>query len=308
MNVNSTNYASDINKITTESITKNAASAAKTSNAKFDFNDPKPREVASSLESIKRASMSDPSYRVDAKTNLTEKEAYATLVHSKLNALNPKLAEQFIAQLPEALKRRRQIDGDGDLFKATDRILRGMIQDGSLSQDQYRSLKSYALGKSQMDGDRTSLSNSNSTLLDLIKMLSENSIADTDELKAFKRLERNMAPALNKAQKVQGSGAESPPSNTFLWKPSSDKDGKLVVLLPTNMLGKVQGIRILSADGKSVAATGKYTGVGNGMRAHFRFDKPGASFPAGSIVEIQLSNGQSQQIKIDKPAERFEKR
>lgn len=93
----------------------------------------------------------------------------------------------------------------------------------------------------------------------------------------------------------------------FLWKPVSDKNGDLVVLLPKNMTSKVQEVRVLSADGKTTLETGRYSGIGNGNREHFRFSQPGSSYPDGSIVLIQLNDGTTRHIKIKETSKRVER-
>ena len=90
----------------------------------------------------------------------------------------------------------------------------------------------------------------------------------------------------------------------FLWKPASDKDGKLAILLPKGLTGKVKGVQVLSPDGTSVLAKGKYAGNGNGDREHFRFNKPGGEFPDGAIVVITMENGTKQQVTIKETSNR----
>lgn len=90
----------------------------------------------------------------------------------------------------------------------------------------------------------------------------------------------------------------------FLWKPKAEKDGKLVVLIPKKF-GRAKAVRVLSSDGKTVLASGKYSGIANGDRAHYRFSKAGAEFPPGSIVEIVRQNGQKEQLSIKDPSKRL---
>ena len=94
----------------------------------------------------------------------------------------------------------------------------------------------------------------------------------------------------------------------FLWKPISDSDRKLVVLLPPNLKTKATGVKILSPDGSQVLATGIPKGAGNGDRLHFRFTRQGNSFPAGCIAEITMRDGSKKQIRIEKPEVRTEGR
>jgi hypothetical protein len=90
----------------------------------------------------------------------------------------------------------------------------------------------------------------------------------------------------------------------FLWKPVSDKDGKLAVLLPSHMTGKVKDVTIYSPDGKTVIEKGKDAGVGNGDREHFRFSKPGGKYPDGAIVLVTLDDGTKRQMTIKKTEDR----
>jgi len=93
----------------------------------------------------------------------------------------------------------------------------------------------------------------------------------------------------------------------FLWKPTSDKNGDLVVLLPKKLTGKVQEVRVLSPDGKKTLGKGKYSGVGNGDREHFRFSKPGSGYPDGAIVYIKLEDGTTRHLTIKDTSKRLER-
>lgn len=110
------------------------------------------------------------------------------------------------------------------------------------------------------------------------------------------------------------SPAEKPKSpdlkhtDGFLWKPISEKDGKLAILLPPSLTGKVKGLRILSPDGKTTIGRGRASGVANGEREHFRFTKPGSHFPDGCKVEIELKDGTKRLIDIPETSERYTKK
>ncbi|MDZ4197933.1 MAG: hypothetical protein U1E27_01465, partial [Kiritimatiellia bacterium] len=70
----------------------------------------------------------------------------------------------------------------------------------------------------------------------------------------------------------------------FIWKPVSESDGKLVVLLPAGYKGKVNGCWIARGDG-SVVENGRFVGdTHNGNRPHYRFSKPGAQYGTGIFV------------------------
>jgi hypothetical protein len=107
----------------------------------------------------------------------------------------------------------------------------------------------------------------------------------------------------SKAQTVGTALKKS--NNEFLWKPVSEKDGKLAVVLPKALTGKVKSVKILSADKTKTLATGKFSGVGNGDREHFRFGKAGSGYPDGAIVVITLEDGSKRNVVIKDTAARF---
>lgn len=96
----------------------------------------------------------------------------------------------------------------------------------------------------------------------------------------------------------------------FIWKPESDKDGKLAIILPSKFTGKVKNVRIVNAEGK-LLERGAYSGTGNpgkeGPREHFRFDKPGAKYKDGVFVEIVMEDKSVKRIQIKETSKRVER-
>ena len=70
----------------------------------------------------------------------------------------------------------------------------------------------------------------------------------------------------------------------FLWKPVSDSNGNLVVLLPSQYNGKVSSV---SVNGER----GSFSGIANGNRTHWRFSKPGAAYGSNARVVATTSGG-----------------
>ena len=98
--------------------------------------------------------------------------------------------------------------------------------------------------------------------------------------------------------------AALPAGGNFLWKPKAEKDGKLVILLP-KALGRVPSVRILSPDRSTELAKGKFSGIANGDRAHYRFKSPGSVFPDRAVVEITKNDGAKVVVEIPNTAARF---
>ena len=69
------------------------------------------------------------------------------------------------------------------------------------------------------------------------------------------------------------SGSGSGPSGGFVWKPVSESNGKLAVILPASYVN-VTSIRISGARSESASRSA----IANGGRPHFRFSMPGAAY------------------------------
>jgi hypothetical protein len=102
----------------------------------------------------------------------------------------------------------------------------------------------------------------------------------------------------NQATAAKSSSSSSPSSSSsssgggsggFLWKPVSESNGKLVVLLPGSLRGKVSGCSISGSFGSE---TGSFAGdTHNGNRPHYRFSKSGGSYGSNIRVTARTTSG-----------------
>lgn len=74
----------------------------------------------------------------------------------------------------------------------------------------------------------------------------------------------------------------------FLWKPISETTGKLVILFPSALTGKIDSVKLVFGSSEEFGRSG---GVGNGNREHFRFQNPGPSYPDNTKVVAILKAG-----------------
>lgn len=73
-------------------------------------------------------------------------------------------------------------------------------------------------------------------------------------------------------------------SSGFLWKPVSDNDRKLVVLLPSSFANKVNSVTV---NGER----GRFSSIANGGRPHYRFSKPGSGYGRSATVVVNSRFG-----------------
>ena len=78
----------------------------------------------------------------------------------------------------------------------------------------------------------------------------------------------------------------------FLWKPVSESDNRLVVLLPPSYNGVAINVMIVQSNG-TVMDQGRFAGIHNGNRSHFRFSQPGAGYGSGVYVVADLNTGET---------------
>jgi hypothetical protein len=90
----------------------------------------------------------------------------------------------------------------------------------------------------------------------------------------------------------------------FLWKPSAEGGGSLVVLCPPAYTGhiaafwlEVEGVRI---------ETGTGAGVYNGGRYHIRYSKQGGQYPPFVTFVLVTDAGRVWRWKIPRPASRYD--
>jgi hypothetical protein len=107
---------------------------------------------------------------------------------------------------------------------------------------------------------------------------------------------------------VSGSVLESSAIEKLLWKPESDSDKKLVVLLPASWSGKVQKVDLIESESGKVIETGKYSGIGNGEREHYRFQKSGSQYNKKVALLITYKDGDTKKMSIASPDKRSERK
>ncbi len=118
----------------------------------------------------------------------------------------------------------------------------------------------------------------------------ENEVTDLD-IQAIEEVREEAGEAeINPNDAVE----QAPPQNgseQFLWKPASENDGRLVILLPSSLRGQVQSCTISGSFGTE---KGRFAGdTHNGFRPHYRFRHPGSNYGTSITVIATLTNGET---------------
>lgn len=78
--------------------------------------------------------------------------------------------------------------------------------------------------------------------------------------------------------------SESMSGSGVLWKPVSESNGNLVVLLASSF--SHQTVQVVSVNSGTVFDTGRYVGRTNGNRPTYRFSRTGAAYPSPCALKV----------------------
>ena len=105
--------------------------------------------------------------------------------------------------------------------------------------------------------------------------------------------------------RIVPNGNEVDGDEGFVFKPHSDHEGKLVILLPAELANQVASV-LLEDENGNVVEHGSSSGHANGGREHFRFTKPGEDYPQNLTVRITENNQATHTYFIPDPAQRYD--
>jgi hypothetical protein len=252
------------------------------------------------------------------KTNkISEEELFSGLVQERIKKTKGEAGLADFKTIFESAKNRlRKPDGFVPLEDVTKEALKEFRDTSKITKDEADSIYSQAFAGAQLDQNTNALYDNrggpNDPTMAVAEMeqallLSGTLIAKYDN-GSESVVTRSLDEASNAITNVSSSnsaGHSEAGSSGFLFKPVSDSDGKLAVLLPPNLAGLVQSVSLVGANGE-VIESGRYAGNGNGGRDHYRFTKPGGQYSDGLTVMATLTNGQLVKYIINETSQRTE--
>jgi hypothetical protein len=92
-----------------------------------------------------------------------------------------------------------------------------------------------------------------------------------------------------------------------VWKPVSESDHKLVILINTRFRGHVTRLALYRAGSNELLEEGRFVGdTHNGCRPHFRFSKPGSGYGADIVIRVTVRDGTWRDHHIPDGARRWD--
>jgi hypothetical protein len=250
---------------------------------------------------------------------INEEQLFSVLIEERLTTLKGAEAASAFHQRFETYKTElSRNDGYIPEEDAARAALKDLVKEGVLSTEDAEKIHAQAFQAAQIDNNTAALYDSfGSTMaVTMVKLALQSSsekmsLFDSGKLDAG-RLSLDFSQE-TAAPQVDGT-TDFTPSNPngdfvggggFLFKPVSEGNGKLVILLPSSMSGEISNVNIVDSNGKLLESGDKSGNFDDG-RPVFRFDRPGGKYPDNIVVAITMNDGRHKEYNIPNPKQRYE--
>lgn len=282
--------------------------------------EPQKAEKPSEFESLLRSVL-----QPDKENMINEEELFASLLQERIQKLKgAEAAGKFQELIGKYKDEFRRPDGITSVEKAANAAMEALVESGALTNEEADSISLQAFDAAQLDENHGALYDGRGSAGDPTIAIQKMEAALLSAKSMIEKFESGGAtptgPAVvdstttggSTTGSLSGASLESAPANNpndgdegFLFKPESDSDGKLVVLLPSNMTGLIESLALVDEEGNELE-TGRFGSVGNGDREHFRFNRPGEAYPGNLRVVAKMKDGSLVVYNIDDPAQRYD--
>lgn len=270
---------------------------------------------------------------------INEEELFAALIEQRLQVNNKDAAEVYWAE------KNKLVSGGMSCEDAGKAGLKAAVASGKLTLDEAEKVHAYAFKAAQLDSNTDELWDGSggaddptravaameSALMRIQTMsddyekgaltLTPRSLDIASNTVASSRAKLGLGAAAGGSESsgsavgtVSGDGTSTTGtakdgSEGFLWKPVSDSNGKLAVILPKDLAGMIERVEIHSAlppTPDNLLATGRFSANANGGRDHFRFSKPGGDYPDNCYVVAYKNGGGTVTYAINDTSSRID--
>ncbi|MFM1846622.1 MAG: hypothetical protein RL417_96 [Pseudomonadota bacterium] len=272
----------------------------------------------------------------DSANKVSEEELFAGLAYERINKLKGKeAAEAYKTALQGEQNALRRADGHIPHEQAAINALTKLTQDGTLTAAEGDSVYAQAFAGAQLDSNTSTLFDNRGGANDptmAVEIMETALIAAKAMIGGFDDGSKSAdprsltgaaqtgakgvgggAPGTAPALPVGGNADVSPTgqvvdgSGGFLWKPISNNQGTLAVLLPPELTGSISALKLLDSTG-NVVEEGRFTsdGTGEGGRTKYSFNKKGGDYGDDLTVRLELSDGSVRTWMIPDGSRRYD--
>lgn len=274
----------------------------------------------------------------DKGNNVNEEELFSALVQERITGLKGSEAgDEFKAALDTEKSALKKPNGYIPVEQAAVNALKKMVADGKLSAEEGDSIYSDAFAAAQLDDNKGALYDSLGGHGDPTIAMATLDVAMSQAKSMLDKLtsgeEKADARSLSTAQATGAKGSSAAalvPSGTagatgvsagtvtpngttvdgadgFLWKPVSNSDGTVAVLLPAAMTNQVMSVLLKDGQGNTIEEGDRRSaGIVETGREKFSFTKAGKNYPKDISVEVTLADGTVKTYTIPDPSQRYD--
>ncbi len=250
---------------------------------------------------------------IDKNNQVNEEQLFTALIGERIgNSKGSEIEREYNT----LLSAQEQYYPDGSLAaEDTARAaLQGLVDSGSLTTEEAEKIHAQAFKAAQLDNNTTALYDSRGSRFDntIAVMLVESAIESAKvQIDKFDAGEDAGRLALEKPADTGDSNSISTNGTTenypagFVFKPVSESNGNLAILLPSSMAGSAQEINLIDEDGNIIERGDSY-GIYEDGRPLFRFGNPGSGYPHNLTVQVILNSGSEKNYSIPDPSQRYD--
>jgi hypothetical protein len=241
------------------------------------------------------------------KARVTEEQLFGAAVAERLQVmLGDEASDEFQVAFRREKSRLRNETGKRSVEQAALSAMQMVVDDGVITESERDKAYNQAFQMAQFDDDSTTLEDGREPAKAITTRDNAISMADAKSLTVSTSTNSKPFSTEPTSVKVEQEYITDVDMKGFVWKPVSESDGKLVVLAPNSLAGRIKEAKVFNTD-REILDEGRFAGNANGGRDHFRFNMPGGSFGSGSYLEFVLDTGGLVKVDIDNPSERFER-
>lgn len=267
---------------------------------------------------------------------VSEEELFSALIGERLSSVKGSdVATKYQQALDKAIETTRAPDGYVLYEKAAGIALKDLTASGDLTEEEASGILSQSFKAAQLDSNTEALYDSRggegdpTIAVETMEIALMNAKAMIESFEAGDgagSMDLDYVPAGKPGAGSATTGPSIVPdggpvivgdviapdgnvvdgANNFLFKPISENEGTLAVLLTSAMAHNVAEVLLKDENG-DVIEKGRSTGYGDtGEREKFSFSKEGGEYPDNLTVEVVMNDGRTQQYSIPDPSQRYD--
>ncbi len=246
--------------------------------------------------------------QADSSGKVNEEQLFSAIINERLTSnVGEEAAARYRELFTEMQEEMTRADGYVPVEAAANQAINGLVTEGLISGEEAGTIQGQAFTAAQLDVNMGTLYDSRGST---VAVMLVNLALETAE-NTLKGLDDGTISASSYQDDVEGAEGSVEGQGTFiggdgfLYKPVSESNGNLVILLPTYMQGDITSVQLLDSEGNSIESGDSYGPYEDG-RPLFRFNDTGSGYPDNMTVQIQLASGDVKEYIIPDSAQRWE--